>query len=198
MKLILFLFFTFCSAAFAGEIGPYTRLHLSVAQVQEFDETGWVTLTASQKAELMKQAGVAPTRVQCIYDRPDGEVAELGYDLALKTAVDEVEVLHQYLMTDEAAAKKRRQNQEMIASVGTTSKEIPSFVIDSRGGIWKYMSKAEFQAYVAAHHKNILINYFNMPTSMPSTDTVAAQDTLRQVTNFSKEKNVPDYVILHP
>ena len=171
------------------------RLHLNVAQVQEFDETGWYTLTPAQKAELVKRAGLAPTRLQCIYDRPDGEVAELGYNLALKTAVDEVEVLHRFLVTDEAAARKHQQDQVITASVGTTSKLIPEFAIDSQGRIWRYTPRSDFQAYVAANQRRILINYFYMPTSMPSTNTVAAQDALRQLTNFSKQKNVPDYVI---
>jgi hypothetical protein len=196
MKIAFTLFLaTTLAVSAATKLSSVTRFKLTKPQIQEFEETGWVTLTPMQKSELQRRTGVAPTRVRPVYDQPDGEVAELGYNLALKTAVDEIEVLHEYLMSDEAAAKKHQQNLHMITARGSTTKDIPSFAIDSHGKLWKWISRKDFEEYVARNPKNIMIVYFQIPSSMPSTNTIASADSLRQATDYCKEQHVSTYVI---
>jgi hypothetical protein len=85
LALTLLLGITLVASATDKRTGT-TRFKLMKSQIQEFDETGWITLTPDQKSELQRRTGISPTRVQPIYDQPDGAVAELGYNLALKTA----------------------------------------------------------------------------------------------------------------
>jgi hypothetical protein len=193
--LTLLLAIAFTAAAARTPSGS-TRFTLTKSQIEEFDETGWVTLTASQKSELQRRTGVAPTRVRAVYEEPDGEVAELGYNLALKKTLDQIEVFHGFLMSDEEAAKKHQQNLQMIAAgrAGTT-KDVPIFAIDSNGHLWKGISRKEFEDYVARDPKNIMIVYIQVPSGIPSTNTVTSADTLRQLTTYCQLQHVPTYVI---
>jgi hypothetical protein len=197
MKFMLTLMFVITLAASAAtKPNGVTRFKLTKLQIQEFDQTGWITLTPAQKAELQRRVGIAPTRVEPVYDKPDGEVAELGYNLALKTGVDEIEVLHEFLMNDDQAAKKHQQNVKMIAAGGAgATKDIPTFAIDSHGHLWKGVSRRAFEDYVVRNPKNITIVYFQVPSSMPSANTVASADTLRHVIGYCKRQHVSTYVI---
>lgn len=168
---------------------------LTVPQIQEFDETGWITLTPDQKSKLQQRTGIAPTRVRPIDEEPCGEVAELGYNMALKTAVDEIKVLHEFLMSDKDVVKKGPWNAKIVAASHGTTKDIPTFAIDSKGKLWKWVSRKEFTDYVERNPKNIQIIYLHLPGSMPSKNTVASADALRQVTDFAKRQNVPMHVI---
>jgi hypothetical protein len=193
LALTLLLGITLVASATDKRTGT-TRFKLMKSQIQEFDETGWITLTPDQKSELQRRTGISPTRVQPIYDQPDGAVAELGYNLALKTAGDEIKVLHEFLMSDDEATKKHQRNLQMTSGAGAT-KDVPSFAIDSHGKLWKWISRKEFEDYVARDPKNIMTVYFQVPSSMPSTNTVASADTLRQVTEYCEGQRVPTYVI---
>ncbi len=176
--------------------GTSTLLRLSAAQLDEFDSTRWVTLTTDQQELLHHRAGVSPTRVQIDYDSPDGERAELACNIALKTSTDQIKVLHRFLLSDEAAKKKRQDNRRMIEASGPgTTKEIPEFAIDSEGKLWRWISRGDLESYIARDPKKIQIIYLRTPSSQPSKNTVASDDTLRQVTNYSKRQGVPTYVI---
>jgi hypothetical protein len=161
-----------------------------------FDSTGWVTLSNDQKHIVQQHTGIAPTRLHIEYNCPNGEVAELGYNIALKIASDEIKVLHKYLLTDEAVRKKRVENQEVVnASAPGTTKVIPEFAIDSNGKIWRWISRKDFETYVTHNPKDIKIIYVQLPSSMLAKNTVARDDTLRQENKCAKSEAVPTYVI---
>lgn len=197
MKRVLFILLLSTLTVWpADPRGSSTLLRLSAAQLDEFDSTRWVTLTKDQQELLHQRAGVSPTRVQIDYDSPDGERAELAYNIALKTSNDQIKVLHSFLLSDEDAKKKRQENRRMVEASGPgTTKEIPEFAIDSEGKLWRWISRSDFESYIARDPKKIEIIYLRTPSSQPSKNTVASDDTLRQVTNYSKRKGVPTYVV---
>ena len=86
----------------------------------------------------------------------------------------------------------------MVTAMGVTTKDIPEFAIDSTGHLWKFVSMGEFQSYISRNPKNIEIIYLHMPSGMPPINTVAAKDTLRQVCNYSTNKNISFSVIDKP
>ena len=194
---ILFFLFATVTLAAAEPRGGSTTLHLSPAQIDEFDTTYWVTLTKEQQRLLRQRAGIAPTRLQIDYSEPDGERAELGFNIAVKTSATEIKVLHSFLLSDRDTKKKREENRQMVTAGGLrpTTKDIPSFAIDADGKLWRWISRKEFEGYVARDPKNIQIIYFHIPTSTSPKNTVASADTLRQVTKISKREGVPAYVI---
>jgi hypothetical protein len=198
MKLALLLFLLSTVGLRAEDsCRPSTTLRLSDSQLDEFDATRWVTLTKDQQHLLLQRAGLSPSRVQIEYDCPQGERAELGYNVALKTGTNQIKVLHRYLMSDQAAARKREEGRRMISSSGfrPVTKDMPSFAIDAEGKLWRWLSRQEFENYVSRNPRNILTIDFHVPSSMPSKNTVASADTLRPVTKFAQANSVSTYVI---
>jgi hypothetical protein len=194
---ILVLLFATATFAAAEPRSGSTTLHLSPAQIDEFDTTYWVTLTKEQQQLLRQRVGIAPTRLQIAYRNPDGERAYLGFNIAVKTSATEIKVLHKFLMSDRQTKKKREENRQTVTAGGARpiAKDIPSFAIDADGKLWRSISRQEFEAYVARDPKNIEIIYLHIPSSTSSKNTVASADTLRQVIKISKRKVVPTYVI---
>ena len=194
---LLFLLLATVALAAAEPRGSSTTLHLSPAQIDEFDATYWVTLTKEQQQLLRQHAGVAPTHLQIDYEEPSGERAELGYNLAVKTSATDIKVFHCFLMNDHDAKKKCEQNRRMVTAGGLrpSTKDVPSFAIDAEGKLWQWISREKFEAYAARGPKDIEMIYFHIPSSMSPKNTLASADTLRRATKFSKTKGVPTCVV---
>jgi hypothetical protein len=168
---------------------------LSAEQIFEFDQTGWITLTKAQQAEVSMRSGFSPSRVQPVYSEPDGEVGELGYNLALRTKDNEVEIYRRYLKTDEQVKVKIQDNRRMIGAMTHSTKEYPSYIIDADGKYWKFLSRGEFVDEVKRAKKRIGEVYIHMPTSLLDMDTVASRDGLRQVKAVLREFDLPSHEI---
>jgi small nuclear ribonucleoprotein (snRNP)-like protein len=133
--------------------------------------------------------------VKPVYSEPDGEVGELGYNLALRTKDNEVEIYRRYLKTDEQVKVKIQDNRRMIGAMTRSTKEYPSYIIDADGKYWKFLSRGEFVDEVKRAKKRIGEVYIHMPTSLLDMDTVASRDGLRQVKAVLREFDLPSHEI---
>ena len=183
------------TVAISAAASPRTPISLNPEQILEFDQTAWITLTGEQQAKVSLMAGFSPSRVRPVYYEPDGEVAELGYNMALRTGDKTIEVYREYLLTDEQVKEKLKKNKQMIGGMPRSAKDYPSYIVDGDGKFWKFMSSSEFIDEIKRTRKKAGLVYIHMPTSLVDTDTVASRDGLRRLKAILKEFDLPSYDI---
>lgn len=171
------------------------NITLSADQIFEFDQTGWITLTKEQQGEVSMRSGFSPSRVKPVYSEPDGEVGELGYNLALRTKDNEVEIYRRYLKTDEQVKVKIQDNRRTISAMPRSQKEYPSYIVDADGKYWKFLSRSDFVDEIKRSKKRIGLVYIHMPTSLVDMDTVASRDGLRRVKAVLRQFDLPSHEI---
>lgn len=88
--------------------GPVTVLAITSEQVLTIRTNRVAVLTRKQKAKLRKEAGIAPSvlEVHTIKGAELGIHGCFAYNFAVWFAPDRIEVPHEYLLSDEDAAKK--------------------------------------------------------------------------------------------
>ena len=195
MRTLLLLFLLIIQIGASAATQGRAEINLTPEQLFEFDQTGWITMTSDQRQKISAMAGFSPSRIKPIYHEPDGEVAELGYNMALRTSDGTVEVLQEYLMRDEQVKTKIGGNQKMIGAMSSSGESYPSYIIDAEGKYWKFISHKDFVEEIKGTRKSIGLVYVYMPTSLDSADTVASRDGLRRFKTALKKFNLPSYEI---
>ncbi len=169
-------------------------LTLSDEQLFEYDETGWVTLTPDQRGTVSASKGFSPTRIRPVYDEPDGETSESGYNLALRTGDKTVDIYPEFLISDEEAVARVASWKE---KGGKKRDHLTyfSYLIDADGRIWKYVSHEEVGEELKRKRKNLGAIGINTPTSLVDEDTVASRDTLRRIKRLLEELGTRSYEV---
>jgi hypothetical protein len=195
MRTFLLLPIFLLTVAISAAASPRTPISLSPEQILEFDQTAWITLTREQQAKVSLMAGFCPSRVRPVYHAPDGEVAELGYNMALRTGDKTIEVYREYLLTDEQVKERLKNDKRMMGGIPRSAPVYPSYIVDGDGKYWKFLSRSEFSDDIKRTRKRVGLVYIHMPTSLVDTDTVASRDGLRRVKAILKEFDLPSYEI---
>lgn len=161
-----------------------TTLSLSRAQLDEYDSKGTFTPTPEQAGRLKREAGVAPSFLDIDYEAPDGERAELGYNIAIRTGRFTVSVPHCFLFTDEELKVKRTHNQWMTSWPHThkaaAKDDYQSYMIDSDGKYWMWVSPDTVRKNLSEHQGQNGSVTIRTPTATLNKDTFASEDKLRQ------------------
>ena len=159
------------------------RLQLTSMQLDSVGSNQPLRLTSDQKQKVLEHLGKSIAEVNIVYGTPDGEVEELGYNLALRDRPDSILILPQFAMNPDEVAKKHRDNVEMIGTPEGPQKESVDFFIDGGGRISRSMSVDEFANYVKAHRSDFgyitIHNYGN--------GSLASRDTQRFMNSKLKE-----------
>ena len=94
-------------------VGKVTELRLTDRQIKSLAASRDLKLTVDQKARLQATAGVAPSEL-FVYFTKDGETdCTCGaFNLAMRYSERWIEVPHQYLLDDTAAAERKRELEE--------------------------------------------------------------------------------------
>jgi len=74
------------------------RLQLTPAQLDTIGSGRQLILTSEQRKQVQAKLGKEISDVRIVYDEPDGEVAELGYNLALRDRPEGILLLAQFAM----------------------------------------------------------------------------------------------------
>jgi hypothetical protein len=195
MRLLLLSLLFAIQAGFAADEVPSVSITINDAQLFEFDETGWVTLTAEQARAVSAMKGFSPARVRPVYTEPDGATSETGINLALRTSDNTLEVYRRWLMTEEEAKAKRDSFKKLNGGTPPNGKEFPSYIVDAEGRYWKYLSPDDFLDEIKRSKKRIGQVFIHTPTSLVDTDTVASRDGLRRLKAILKTFDLPGYEV---
>ncbi len=177
------------SAALAGakpKEADGVRLQLTPEQLDVVGSGRQLVLTPEQRRQARAKLGKDISDVRVVYDEPDGEVALLGYNLALRDHPDSVLVLSHFAMDPTEVTAKEAANREMIAPPEKPAKEHASFFIDAQGRIWQFMQTDEFAKYVRSHRDHF--GYIDIRTRPPeNSSSLAYRDTQRFMKTQLKE-----------
>lgn len=94
--------------------GKTTVLRLTPGQVTALAASRELALTERQKAELKAAVGVAPSQIYVYFTR-DGENDHtcMAFNVGFRFAESELEVPHELVVSDEEAAKRKKDLEEM-------------------------------------------------------------------------------------
>lgn len=188
-----FLFATFLSPSLLTAGIPVT---LSEAQLHEFDETGWVTLSEEQKTTLVASKGFSPTRIRPVYIEPDGATSESGYNLALRTGDNSVEVYPEFLISDEEVKARIAYWKEMgTGPKARNNLEYYTYLVDADGRIWKYIAREDVVSELRKKRKKLGQVFLHTPTSLIDEDSIASRDTLRALKRVLEELELGSYEV---
>ena len=161
-----------------------TTLSLSQAQLDEYDSNGTFTPTPEQADRLRTEAGIAPSFLDIDYKTPDGERAELGYNIAIRTGRFSVSVPHRFILSDEELRVKRAHNQWMTgwprAHQRAAKDDYQYYMIDSDGKYWMWVSADAVSKNLSKHQDSNGSVKIRTPTATLNKDTFASEDKLRQ------------------
>lgn len=176
-----------------------TTLNLSQAQLDQYDANGTFTPTAAQTDRLKREAGVAPSFLDIDYKTPDGERAELGYNIAIRTGRFAVSVPHRFIFTDDELRVKRTHNQWMTgwphAHQEAAKDDYQSYMIDSDGKYWMWVSPDTVSKNLSKHQGRNGSVTIRTPTATLNKDTFASEDKLRQFRRECTELGIQPYHI---
>ena len=162
------------------------RLQLTPAQLDTVGSRSQFILTPEQRHQVQAKLGKEVSDVRIVYDEPDGEVAELGYNLALRDRPESILLLAHFAMDPAEVKAKQAANREMIGSPETPAKEYASFFIDAQGRIWQFLQPDEFTKYVRSHRDHF--GYIDIHTRPPEdSSSLAYRDTQRFMKTQLKE-----------
>jgi hypothetical protein len=90
--------------------GPTTVLKLTQAQIVALKTTRMIKVTPAQKARLVRDAGVAASELE-VYDtrRHENDCTCHAWNRALRFSETQIEVPHPYLVSDEDAARRQKE-----------------------------------------------------------------------------------------
>lgn len=138
-------------------------------------------LTQKQANVIEARTGKRVKDVKPVYRPPDGEVGELGYNLALRDRAESILLLGRFVMNPDEVAVKRQDNARMIAIHQSPDlREHASFRIGDDGRLWRFIRHDEWLEHFC-------------PTSltqiqMEKPASIASRDTLRYVRVKSDRK----------
>jgi hypothetical protein len=162
------------------------RLQLTEEQLNTVGSGRQLALTPEQVRHVQAKLGKDVSDVRIVYDEPDGEVAELGYNLALRDRPDSILLLAHFAMNPAEATAKQAANRQMIGPPEKPVKEYASFFIDAQGRIWQFMQPDEFAKYVQSHRDHF--GYIDVHTRPPeNSSSLAYRDTERFMKNQLKD-----------
>ena len=95
-------------------VGKVTTLVLTPNQIKSIERDRSLELTQVQKEVLKKEAGLTATRFY-VYETRKGEndCTCFAWNRALRYSEDQVEIPHEYLVTDEEAVKRQKELDEI-------------------------------------------------------------------------------------
>ena len=158
------------------------RLQLTPAQLDAVGSGRQLDLTSEQRHQVRAKLGKDISDVRVIYEQPDGEVAELGYNLAMRDRPDSILLLKHFAMEPTEVSAKQAANQQMIGPPEKPAKEYASFFIDAQGRIWQFIQPDEFAAYVRSHRGEF--GYVDIQTRPPEdSSSLAFRDKRRFMQN---------------
>ena len=176
-----------------------TTLTLSQAQLDEYDSKGTFTPSPEQADRLKREAGVSPSFLDIDYHTPDGERAELGYNIAVRTGRFAVSVPHRFIFTDEELRVKRAHNQWMTgwphAHRKAAKDDYQDYMIDSDGKYWMWVSPDTVSKNLSHHLGRNGSVTIKTPTATLNKDTFASEDKLRQFRRECTELGIQPYHI---
>ena len=90
--------------------GPTTVLTLTQSQIVALKATRVIKVTPAQKARLVRDAGVAASELE-VYDtrRHENDCTCHAWNRALRFSETQIEVPHPYLVSDEDAARRQKE-----------------------------------------------------------------------------------------
>ncbi len=176
-----------------------TSLTLSQAQLDEYDSKGTFTPSPEQADRLKREAGVSPSFLYIDYHTPDGERAELGYNIAIRTGRFAVSVPHRFIFTDEELLVKRTHNRWMTgwprAHQKAAKDDYQEYMIDSDGKYWMWVSPETVSGNLSQHQGRYGSITIKTPTATLNKDTFASEDKLRQFRRKCTELGIQRYHI---
>jgi len=156
------------------------RLQLTSAQLDVVGSGRYLSLNDAQRERIRTKLGKVISELRITYENPDGEVAELGYNLALRDRPDSILLLKHFAMDPKEVLAKQAANQQMIGPPEKPAKESASFFIDARGRIWQFVQPDEFTAYVRSHRGGF--RYVDIHTRPPEdSSSLAYRDKRRSM-----------------
>ena len=194
MRSFILLCWVLLPTLFAPAADAGIPLTLSDEQLFEFDETGWVTLTPVQRETVTASKGFSPSRIRPVYEEPDGETSESGYNLALRTGDKTVEIYPEFLITDEQAVARVASWKEK-GGKKRSSLNYHSYLVDADGRIWKFLSHDEFSEELKRERKKLGAIGIHTPTSLVDEDSITSRDTLRRVKRLLEELGLGSYEV---
>ncbi len=95
-------------------VGDVTVLDLTSVQIEALKVSRDLKLTKEQIARLKDATGKGPSEVY-VYFTKDGEsdCTCLAFNIAMRFSETQIEVPHEYVLTDEEAAKERARQEAM-------------------------------------------------------------------------------------
>ncbi len=95
--------------------GPVTVLVLNDAQVEALAKAPALKLTKEQSATLASAAGAGPSEVYVYTTIGGAEIQDCtcgAYNVAMRFSDRQIEVPHQYVVSDEEAARRKAEAEE--------------------------------------------------------------------------------------
>lgn len=155
-------------------------------------------LTPEQKQRVLAATGKQVLSVEITYMEPDGELAELGYNLALRDRPDSIFFYYRWALDKAKIAAKLAEDNAMIGPPAKPKREyrssmLGSFLIDSQGRIWSLTGVSDFAGYAKTLH-GISESVWIDSASPKDSSSLAYQDTLRFMKSQLKKSGATVFV----
>jgi hypothetical protein len=161
-----------------SEVLPGVRLRLTAEQLDNLGSGEQIPLTQEQKQRVLAATGKEVPAASIVYSAPDGEVSELGYNLALRDRPDSILLLNEYILDESKIPAKKAGDDQMIGPPEKPAKEYAEFLINGQGRIWKLMGTSDFLEYLRAHQGKFGDVWIDT-TSPKDSSSLPFQDSLR-------------------